>query len=212
MMAKLRAYFFAGLLVWLPIWAVLLVIRFLIKIMEGSFSMLPEKYQPSQLLGLHIPGIELVLSLLIIFLTGMFAKNYFGHKIVGLWEKLLNKIPFVRAIYGSVKQVLQTVLSSDTKSFKKVLCVEYPRPGSWSVGFQAGDAYHEIVDFVQKEMVTVFIPTTPNPTSGFLIIVPQDEVKELNMSVDNALKFIVSLGVVQPSEKNKTINSSDKAN
>ncbi len=198
MMALLRRYLFAGLLVWLPIWAVLLVLRFLVKVMEGSFSLLPAKYQPAALLGFNIPGLEVVLALIIIVVTGIIASNYFGTKLVHYWEKLLHQIPFVRAIYSSVKQVLQTFLSKDTQSFKKVLLVEFPRVGSYSVGFQAGDAYHEVTDAVGQEMVTVFIPTTPNPTSGFLIMVPKDQVKELNMSVEQALKFIVSLGVIHP--------------
>lgn len=197
-MGIIRRYFLGGLLVWLPILATIFVLRFLIRIFEGSFNLLPESYRPHSLLGIHIPGLGLILAIFIVLVTGALVTNYFGHRIIKAWENILNRIPFVRTIYSSVKQVLQTLFSQETTAFRKVVLVEYPRKGMWSVAFQAGDTAEEIVEHVGEPMTTIFIPTTPNPTSGFLMMLPAKDVKPLEMSVDNALKFIISLGVMQP--------------
>ena len=194
----LKKYFFAGLLIWLPIWATLVVIRFLIEVLDSSFSLLPKAYRPETLLGIHVPGLGIFLALVVILITGMFVTNVLGRSLVGLWEKLLAKIPIVRTIYNAVKQVLETIFSSSSDSFRQVLLVEYPRKGLWSVAFQTGRVCDEVKTKITEDMITIFIPTTPNPTSGFLMLVARAEVIELDMSVDDALKMIISLGMVQP--------------
>ncbi len=196
-MSKIRRYLISGLLVWLPIWITLLVLRFLIDLMDHSLLLLPKAYQPDHLLGFHVPGLGLIFSIIILFVTGVIAANFFGSRLLKLWEKIIARIPLVRSIHAGVKQTLESVFASKGQAFRRVLLVEYPRKGLWSIAFQTGDGCRIVSDTLGTEMITVFIPTTPNPTSGFLIIVPADEVHELNISIDAALKMIISLGVVQ---------------
>jgi uncharacterized membrane protein len=198
MMALIRRYFFSGLLVWLPIWATILVIKFLMGILGSTLSMLPHQYQPDALIGFHIPGINVIITLVVIFLTGIFVANFIGRRLVLVGDAIIAHIPLVRTIYASVKQVLQTLFTPGGQSFRKVLLVEYPRAGMWSLAFQTGDGTPEVEKSLNTPMVSVFIPTTPNPTSGFLMMVPRKDVIELEMSIDQALKFVISLGVVQP--------------
>jgi uncharacterized membrane protein len=199
MMSLIRRYFISGLLVWLPIWVTILVIKFLVDILSNTLLLLPHQYQPDTLIGFHVPGIGVIITLLVIFLTGVIVANFIGRRLVMWGDAIIARIPLVRTIYISVKQVLQTLFTPGGQSFRKVLLVEYPRKGMWSLAFQTGDGASEITKSLQGEaMVSVFIPTTPNPTSGFLMIVPRKDVIELNMSVDQALKFVISLGVMQP--------------
>lgn len=197
---SIKSYIIAGLLVWLPIWVTLLVLRFMIDVLDNILSLLPKAYQPAQLFGFNIPGLGLLLTVAIVWTTGMIVTNFLGRKLVNLWEAIVDRIPFVRAIYNAVKQVANTVFAKDGQSFRKVFLVEYPRKGLWSIAFQTGGAAEEIEKQVQEPMVTIFIPTTPNPTSGFLMLVARKEVIELSMSVDQALKYVISLGVVQPTQ------------
>ena len=202
MMTAIRKYFISGLLVWLPIWVTLLVIKFLVDVLSKSLLLLPARYQPDALLGIHIPGIGVVITLLVIFLTGLFAANVIGRYLVALGDALVGRIPLVRSVYTGVKQVTHTLFSPQGRSFRKVLLVQYPSPGVWSIAFQTGEATPQVAEIVQSDaMVTYFIPTTPNPTSGFLFMAPRSQVIELDMSVDQALKFVISLGVVQPIAK-----------
>jgi uncharacterized membrane protein len=201
MMSAIRRYLLSGLLVWLPIWITLLVIEFIVSLMDGTLRLLPENWQPDNLIGFHIPGLGLIFTLLILFFTGMFVANFLGRRLVHIWESLIDRIPLVRTLYSSVKKVLESVFTSKGKAFKKVLLVEYPRRGMWSIAFQTGEGNQEVKDHVGVEMVTVFIPTTPNPTSGFLMVVPRQDVHEMKMTVDQALKFVISLGVVQPGKQ-----------
>lgn len=199
MMSLIRRYFLSGLLVWLPIWVTILVIKFLVDILSNTLLMLPHKYQPDTLIGFHVPGIGVIITLLVIFLTGVIVANFIGRRLVMIGDAIIAHIPLVRTIYASVKQVLQTLFTPGGQSFRKVLLVEYPRPGMWSLAFQTGDGAPEVEKSLQGEaMVSLFIPTTPNPTSGFLMMVPRKDVIELDMSVDQALKFVISLGVMQP--------------
>jgi uncharacterized membrane protein len=196
----MRRYFLSGLLVWLPLWVTILVIKFLVDILSNTLLMLPHQYQPDVLIGFHIPGIGVIITLLVIFLTGVIVANFIGRRVVMLGDGIISHIPLVRTIYTSVKQVLQTLFTPGGQSFRKVLLVEYPRVGMWSLAFQTGDGTSEVTKSLHGEaMVSLFIPTTPNPTSGFLMIVPRKDVRELDMSVDQALKFVISLGVMQPS-------------
>lgn len=197
-MSLIRRYFIAGLLIWLPIWATLVIIKFLIDIMDGTLRLIPAQYQPDKLIGFHIPGLGLVISIAVIIITGMFVSNFIGRQFVALGEYFLAHIPFVRTIYTAVKKVLETLFTSKDQSFRKVLLVEYPRKGLWSIAFQTGTGSEELNKVLNTELISIFIPTTPNPTSGFLMMVPRSEVVELAMNVEDALKYVISLGVVQP--------------
>ncbi|HSW71064.1 MAG TPA: DUF502 domain-containing protein [Gammaproteobacteria bacterium] len=203
MMVNFRRYFVSGLLFWLPIWATFLVIKFLVDILNNTISLLPHKYQPDVLLGFHIPGIGVIITLAVIWLTGLLVRNFIGRKLVQGWDLLVGRIPLVRSVYTGVKQVLDTLFSPGGQSFRKVLLVEYPRAGMWSLAFQTGDGTQEVEKSVgEGGMVSLFIPTTPNPTSGFMMLVPRNKVIELKMSVEQALKYVISLGVVQPDYNN----------
>lgn len=201
-MSHIKRYFISGLLVWLPIWATILVIKFLIDLLDNSLLLIPVKYRPDTLLGFHVPGIGMVLTLLVILVTGFAAANFLGRQVGVLWNGLIGRIPLVRSVHTSVKQVLQTLFTPGGQSFRKVFLVEYPRVGVWTVAFQTGDSAQEVKNVLNDdEMVSLYVPTTPNPTSGFLLFVPRKSAIELNMSVEQALKFVISLGVVQPINK-----------
>lgn len=191
-----KRYFLAGLLVWLPVLAAFAVVRWIIQAMDISLSLLPVKYHPAQLIGFNIPGTGLILSVLVIMFTGMFARNFLGRRLVAAWEYLLAHIPVVSSVYRSVKQVLQTLFSSSENSFRQVLLIEYPCAGTWSVAFQTNSIEPVNPSSNTDKMLTVYVPTTPNPTSGFLLMVHEQQVKKVNMSVEEALKFVISLGVV----------------
>lgn len=193
-----RRYIVAGLLVWAPIMVTLLVIRFIVELLDGTLSLLPNAYQPEQLIGFNIPGLGVLLSVSIVFFTGMMVTNILGKKLIHLGELLVDRIPLVRSIYNAVKQVATTIFAKDGQAFKKVYLVEYPRKGMWSIAFQTGNCAEEVEKHIGQKMLTIFIPTTPNPTSGFLMMIPMSEGIELDMTVDQALKLVISLGVVQP--------------
>jgi uncharacterized membrane protein len=193
-----RRYVIAGLLVWVPILVTVLVVRFILDLMDQTLLLLPAAVRPEALFGVHIPGLGLVLAVLLLIFTGMLVSNIIGRSLVGLWEDLLNRIPFVRALYSGVKSFSTTILSNQGNSFKKVLLIEYPRKGIWSVGFQTAGDLPLISHHTGEPQVCVFIPTTPNPTSGFIMMVPRSQAIELEMSVDAAMKMIVTLGVVVP--------------
>lgn len=183
---------------WLPIIATLVIMRFLIDLLDQTMALLPEAYHPEKLIGMNIPGFGVILSLVILIVTGVLATNLFGQKLMSFSERLLDKIPLVRTIYNATKQMIEAIVSTNSQAFRKVLLVEYPRKGLWSVAFQTGEANKEIDDNTGKQMLSIFIPTTPNPTSGFLMMVPKEDVVELDMTTDEALKFIISLGVMPP--------------
>lgn len=202
-----RSYLLAGLVVWLPILVTIGVLRFIIDLLDNTLALVPKAYQPEQLLGVHLPGLGVILSLLLLLITGIVATNFLGRRLVSFGESILSKIPLVRSIYNAVKQVMNTVLSSNGDAFRKVLLVEYPRKGLWTLAFQTGSATLEINTHTQDEMISLFVPTTPNPTSGFLMMIAKKEAIELNMSVDEALKFIISLGVMQSNNPSALIKN-----
>lgn len=195
----LRRYFIAGFLVLLPIWVTLLIINFVVGIVDQSLSLLPRWAHPDVLIGIHIPGLGLIFALAIVLLTGMLVTNFIGTWFLGLWEGFLARIPLVRSIYTAVKQVLSAMFSQGGESFRKVLLIEYPRKDVWTIAFQTGSGFTLPQQHSNGELVTVFVPTTPNPTAGFLLMVPKQQVVELKMSIDQALKYVISLGVVLPS-------------
>ncbi|MFZ4757050.1 MAG: DUF502 domain-containing protein [Burkholderiaceae bacterium] len=208
-----RRYFITGLLIWVPIGITLWVLSFIVTTMDLSLSLLPTSWQPLALFGRHLPGLGALLTLLVIFLTGLLGANFLGQRLVRIWEGLLSRIPIVRTIYSSVKQVSDTLLSPQGNAFRKALLVEYPRKGSWTIGFMTGTPADEVRRCVSQvepvdadagvgaEMVSIYVPTTPNPTSGFFLMMRREDTIELDMSVDEALKYIVSMGVVSPSTR-----------
>ncbi len=194
----LRRYLIAGLLVWVPLGITIWVLAFLIGTLDQTMLLLPESIRPEALFGFHIPGLGVVLSAAILLLTGAVAANFFGARLIGFWEALLGRIPFVKSIYSSVKQVSDTLLSEKGNAFRKALLVEYPAPGSWTIAFLTGTPASEVATYLPGEHVSVYVPTTPNPTSGFFLMLPRSRVHELDMTVDEALKYIISMGVVAP--------------
>jgi len=202
-----RRYFITGLLLWVPIGITLWVLNLIITTMDLSLSLLPANWQPVAVVGRNLPGLGVVLTVLVVFVTGLLAANFLGQRLVRLWEMVLSRIPIVNTIYSSVKQVSDTLLSPQGNAFRKALLVEYPRKGSWTIAFMTGVPAEEIRrrvspsisgEAVGPEMVSVYVPTTPNPTSGFFLMFRKDETVELDMSVDEALKYVVSMGVVVP--------------
>jgi uncharacterized membrane protein len=187
----------AGVLVWLPILVVIWVIRFLVQLMDQTLLLLPQAYRPEALFGFGLPGLGALLAFLIVLVTGLLVTNLIGRRLVDYWEELLQRIPLVRSIYSSVKGLAESVFSQDS-AFRKVVLIPYPRAGVWSIGFLTAENLGEISAKTGVPSVCVFIPTTPNPTSGFIVIVPRAEVIELSMNVDAAMKMIVTLGVVAP--------------
>lgn len=194
----IRRYLLAGLVVWLPILATFGILSFIVDLLDKTISLLPKAYQPEQLVGFHMPGLGVVISLLLLLFTGLIATNFLGQRLVTWSELVLDKIPLVRSIYNASKQVIQAIFATNSQAFRKVLLVEYPRKGLWSIAFQTGIANSMISQKVGTEMLSIFIPTTPNPTSGFLMMVSKSDVIELPMTIDEALKFTISLGMMQP--------------
>jgi uncharacterized membrane protein len=195
---RLRRYWVAGLLVWLPVGVTILVFKVLLDIMDQALVLVPEAYRPETLLGFRIPGLGAVLALVVLFMTGVLVANLLGRRLVLWYESVLGRIPLVRSVYGGVKNFAAVLLSDTGQSFKKVLLIEYPRKGIFRIALQTSDSVREIAAVTGKDVMTVFVPTTPNATSGFLAFVPREDVVELTMTVEEALKMIVSLGVVVP--------------
>lgn len=198
MMAALRKYLIAGLLVWLPLAATVVIIKLVIDLLDKLILLLPMDYRPESLFGFSIPGFGLILAIAVLMLTGVLAANLLGRQLVALWEGILSRIPVVRNIYNAVKQISATVLTSKGKSFRKVVMAEYPRKGIWSIGFLTNETVALDCKDLEANMVAVFLPTTPNPTSGFILLFPREDLIELDMSVEDGFKFIISVGVVVP--------------
>lgn len=196
-----RRYLITGLLVLVPLVITIWVLKSLIGMMDQSLLLLPLAWRPDNLLGVHIPGFGVILTLLIVLVTGVIATNFFGKRIILFWESLLARVPVVKSIYYSVKQVSDTLFSGNDDAFRKVLLVRYPHPQAWSVAFQTGVPAVEVARMADDNLVSVFIPTAPSPVNGFFFFVPKRDTIELDMSVDDALKYIISMGVVVPSEK-----------
>ena len=194
----LRKYLIAGLLIWLPLAITLWVLDFIVTTMDRTLTWLPPSWHPDQVLGVHVPGLGVVMSVIILLATGMLAANIIGARLFAWWEAVLVKIPIVRPIYTSVKQVSDTLFASKGESFRKVVLVEFPQRGQWTLGFVVGAPGPAVLRELESDMITVYVPTAPNPTSGYVIIVKPSEVKEAGVSVDDALKFHLSLGVVPP--------------
>lgn len=194
----MRKYFITGLLVLVPLAITLWVLNLIVGTLDQSLLLLPPAWRPELLLGFNLPGIGTILTLVIIFITGVVTRNFVGNRLLMLWELLLKRIPVVNSIYSSVKQVSDTLLSSSGNAFRKALLVQYPREGVWTIAFQTGVPGGDVKNHLVGDYVSVYVPTTPNPTSGFFLMLKREDTIELNMSVDEALKYIVSMGVVAP--------------
>jgi len=195
---RLRRYLVAGLLVWLPIGVTILVFKVLLDLMDQLLFLVPLAYRPETLLGFRIPGLGAVLALVVLFATGVLAANLLGRRLVVWYEALLGRIPLVRSVYGGVKSFASVLFSDTGKSFRKVVLIEYPSRGIYRIALQTSEDAREVQAVTARDLMTVFVPTTPNATSGFLAFVPRENVIELTMSVEEALKMIISLGVVVP--------------
>ena len=198
MMKRLRRYLVAGLLVWLPLGITYILLRFLIGLMDRSLKYVPERFLPEAWLGISIPGLGVILTIIVLLVTGLLAANFVGRSVVGGWESLMERIPIVRSIYSAAKNFAEIVFSESGNAFNKVILVEYPRKGLYTLTFQTASDVGEIQGRTGEDVVCCFVPTTPNPTSGFIIIVPRKDTIELDMEVDEAVKLIMSLGVVVP--------------
>jgi uncharacterized membrane protein len=194
----MRKYFITGLLILVPLAITVWVLNLIIGTMDQSLLLLPARWRPETLIGFSIPGLGTILTLLVIFLTGVATRNFVGRQVVTLWEAVLKRIPVVSSIYSSVKQVSDTLLSSSGNAFRKAVLVEYPRRDCWTIAFVTGAPGGDVRNHLQGDFVSLYVPTTPNPTSGFFLMVPRADTIELNMNVDAALKYIVSMGVVAP--------------
>ena len=197
-MQRLRRYFVAGLLVWLPLVATYLLLSFAIRLIDRTLLLLPRHFQPEALIGFEIPGLGVILSVSLIILTGVVVANFFGRRLVSAWEAILARIPLVRTVYGAVKQITASLFADASQSFREVVLVEYPRRGLWMLAFVTGDTPKKFMQVTGVELINIYVPTTPNPTSGFYLMVPPDEVKRLNIPVEVGLKMILSAGVVNP--------------
>lgn len=201
----LKRYFITGLLIWVPLAITAWVLSLIIRTMDQSLLLLPEAIRPEQLLGIYIPGIGAVVTLLVVLTTGLVATNIIGQRLVRFWEGALARIPIVKSIYYSVKQVSDTLFAGNGEAFRKVLLVRYPHPEAWSIAFQTGLPPLEVSQHDKEEMVSVFIPTAPSPVNGFFFFVHKHDTVELDISVDDALKYIVSMGVVAPAARNANL-------
>ncbi|CAN4274825.1 COG2928 Uncharacterized conserved protein [Methylophilaceae bacterium] len=197
----MKKYFITGLLVLVPLFITVWVISGLVGMMDQSLFLLPETWRPKAQLGLEIPGMGAILTLLIIFVTGVIATNFFGKRMILVWEALLARVPVVKSIYASVKQVSDTLFSDSGNAFRQAVLVQFPRPGAWTIAFVTGKPGGDVANHLSGDYLSVYVPTTPNPTGGYFLMLPRADVVELDMSVDEALKYIISMGVVAPPTK-----------
>ncbi|GEC95865.1 MAG: hypothetical protein RLZZ220_2030 [Pseudomonadota bacterium] len=194
----MKKYFVTGLLIWIPLVITLMVLAWIVNTLDQILLIAPAAVRPDALLGFHLPGVGVLVTLLLILITGLAAANFVGQRLVGFWESLLSRIPVVKSIYYSVKQVSDTLLSSNGQAFRKALLIQYPHQGIWTIAFQTGKPGGDAARHLGDDFVSVYVPTTPNPTSGFFLMLPRKDAIELDMSVDDALKYIISMGVVAP--------------
>ena len=197
----IKRYFITGLLIWVPLAITAWVVSLIAGAADHSLRLLPASMHPHNLIGFDIPGAGIVVTLVIIFITGLLAANFIGQRLVNWWEKLLARIPVINSIYNGVKQVSDTLFSTSGMAFRRALLVRYPHQGAWAIAFLTGEPGGDVVNHLGVEHVSVYVPTTPNPTSGFFLMLPKSDVIELDMDVDEALKYIISMGVVAPPPK-----------
>ncbi|MDG1073403.1 MAG: DUF502 domain-containing protein [Methylophilaceae bacterium] len=197
----MKKYFITGLLVLVPLVITFWVLSSLIQTMDQSLLLLPEQWQPEQLFGFSMVGLGAILTVAVVFVTGLIATNIFGQQLILWWEAVLSRVPVVKSIYASVKQVSDTIFSDSGNAFRKALLVEFPRKGSWTIAFLTGEPGGDVSNHLQGDYVSIYVPTTPNPTGGYFLMMQRNEVVELDMSVDQALKYIISMGTAVPEIK-----------
>jgi uncharacterized membrane protein len=197
-MAAVRRWLLAGLLVLVPLAITAAVIDWIVGTLDLTLQILPQSWHPDRLIGFHVPGFGVLLALAIVLLIGAVASNFLGRKLVGWWDALLGRIPIVRSIYSSVKQVSDTLFSENGNAFRKALLIQWPREGIWTIGFQTGTPGGDVVNHLDGEYLSVYVPTTPNPTGGYFVMLKKSDCIELKMSVDEALTYVISMGVVAP--------------
>ena len=200
----MKKYFITGLLIWIPLAITLWVLNLIVTAMDSTLLLLPESLQPATWLGVNIPGLGVVLTLLVLLLTGLFAANIIGQRLVNMGEGLLARIPVVKSIYNGVKQVSDTLFSSSGQAFRKALLVRFPHSDAWTIAFLTGTPSGEVASRLDGDYISVYVPTTPNPTSGYLLIVPRSQVIELDMNVEEALKYVISMGVAAPGPQRRS--------
>ena len=200
----MKKYLITGLLIWVPLVITLWVLSLLVDTLDQSLLLLPVSWQPRSWIGFHIPGLGVLMTLAVVLATGVLAANIIGQRMVQYWEGLLARIPIFKSLYFSVKQVSDTLFSSSGLAFRKALLVQYPRQGSWTIAFLTGQPGGDVANHLKGDYVSVYVPTTPNPTSGFFLMIPAADVVELDISVDAALKYIISMGVVPPDNRSAT--------
>ncbi|MDR1994908.1 DUF502 domain-containing protein [Azonexus sp.] len=202
----MKRYFITGLLIWVPLVITAWVLSIIVSTLDQSLQLLPEAIHPRNLLGFSLPGVGALLTLAIILLTGLLATNFIGQKLVDWWDKLLSRIPVVNSVYKAVKQVSDTLFAPNGNAFRKALLIQYPRQGTWVIAFLTGGAPGgDIRNHLVGDYVSVYVPSTPNPTSGFFLMLPRQDVVELDMSIDEALKYIISMGVVAPPSRPRVV-------
>jgi len=201
----MKKYFITGLLIWIPLVITIWVLKLVVDTLDQTLLLLPLALRTESWLGFHIPGLGVVLTLLIVFLTGAITANLIGQRLVHFWHEILHRIPVVSSIYSSVKQVSDTLFSSSGEAFRKALLVQWPREGMWTIAFLTGVPGGDVTRHLQGDFVSVYVPTTPNPTGGYFVMMRRQDVIELDMSVDTALKYVISMGVVSPNGGGKRI-------
>ena len=194
----MKKYLITGLLIWIPLVITLWVLKAIVDLLDQSLLLLPAAVHTENWLGVHIPGLGAILTIVIVLVTGIFATNFFGAQLIEIWHDILHRIPEVNSIYSSVKQISDTLFSSSGQAFRKALLVQWPREGTWTIAFLTGVPGGDVVNHLPGDYVSVYVPTTPNPTGGYFVMLPRKDVIELAMSVDAALKYIISMGVVAP--------------
>ena len=197
----MKKYLITGLLIWIPLVITLWVLKLVVDALDQSLLLLPIEFRTETWLGFHVPGMGVVMTVVIVFLTGVFATNLLGARLINLWHWTLHRIPVVSSVYSSVKQISDTLFSSSGQAFRKAVLVQWPREGIWTIAFLTGVPGGDVVNHLKGDYVSVYVPTTPNPTGGYFVMLPREQVIELDMSVDHALKYIISMGVVAPNGK-----------
>ena len=194
----MKKYLITGLLIWIPLVITIWVLTLVVDTLDRTLLLLPPQFRTEAWLGMHVPGMGVIMTLVIVFATGVLAANFIGERLVRLWNAILHRIPFVSSIYSSVKQVSDTLFSSSGEAFRKAVLVRWPHQGMWTIGFLTGTPGGDVANHLRDDFLSVYVPTTPNPTGGYFVLVARKDLIELDMSVDQALKYIISMGVAAP--------------
>ena len=203
----MKKYLITGLLIWIPLVITIWVLTLVVDTLDRTLLLLPPHFRTESWLGMHVPGMGVIMTLVIVFVTGVLAANFIGERLVRLWDAILHRIPFVSTIYSSVKQVSDTLFSSSGEAFRKAVLVQWPHQGMWTIGFVTGTPGGDVANHLREDFLSVYVPTTPNPTGGYFVLVARKDVIELDMSVDQALKYIISMGVVAPPPDGRPSNA-----